>query len=221
MTGSAAVVSGGSGLPDDDARRLAQAHELFGVLLERNGLPPTWRRAPTFATLVRLILEQQVSLRSAAAAFNRLASRVGAVTPEAILASSDAALKLDGFSRQKTRYVRDLSRRVLSGSLSAEALEGDVDVVREALLEVTGIGPWTASCFQLFALGHPDVWPTGDRALYVSLGRNLGRDDVPSSVEADAMADSWSPYRSSAARMLWYDYLGGRSYEPDPDAGFI
>lgn len=204
-----------------EVHALAATHDVFADLLDRNGFPPLWRRQPSFATLVRLVLEQQVSLRSAAAAFGRLASRVGDVTPDAIIASTDEELRADGFSRQKARYVRGIASLVADGALSMAELERDPDTARAVLLSITGIGPWTASCFQLFALGHPDVWPSGDRALYVSMGRNLGRGAVPERDEADAIAEGWMPHRSTAARMLWHDYLGGRSHVDDPAAGFI
>jgi DNA-3-methyladenine glycosylase II len=220
VSGSPVVVADHTRL-EREVHALADAHGLFADLLDRNGLPPLWRREPSFATLVRLILEQQVSLRSAAAAFGRLEARVGVVIPGSIIASTDDELRADGFSRQKTRYVRGLAGLVEDGTISIPELAADPETARSSLLAVTGIGSWTASCFQLFALGHPDVWPSGDRALYVSLGRNLGRDDVPEREEADTLADSWAPYRSSAARMLWYDYLGGRSHVDDPGAGFL
>jgi len=187
----------------------------------RNGAPPDWRRQPTFGTLVRLILEQQVSLASAAAAFRRLEDRVGDVTPEAVLASSDTDLKADGFSRQKTSYVRGLASRVVGGALSMDDIASRPDTAAAVLADVKGIGPWTIACFQIFALGLPDIWPTGDRALYVSLGRNLDLPGAPDKTTADGLAASWTPYRSTAARMLWYDYLGGRQYVMDPSAGFI
>ena len=83
------------------------------------------------------------------------------------------------------------------------------------------IGPWTSACYRLFVMGEPDVWPTGDRALYVSLARNLGYAHVPSRELSDEIAARWTPHRSAAARMLWHDYLGGRVYTVSPDAGFI
>lgn len=206
---------------DSDAHRLAGIAQVFAELLTRNGPPPDWRREPTFGTLVRLILEQQVSLASAAAAFRRLEDRVGHVTPEALLASSDSDLRGDGFSRQKTSYVRGLATLIMDGALSIDDIATRPETAAVALSEVRGIGPWTVACFEIFALGRPDIWPTGDRALYVSLGRNLGMPTVPDKTTADAIAAEWAPYRSTAARMLWYDYLGGRDYVMDPSAGFI
>ncbi len=219
-TGSAVVVPDGG----DAARQVAQLvaiDPLFGALRERNGAPPAWRREPTFATIVRLILEQQVSLASATAAFTRLTERVGEVTPDAVLSSTPEELRGDGFSRQKTGYVVGIAQRILEGEFDPGSLPRDPAKAREVLLSVRGIGPWTASCFLMFAMGAVDAWPTGDRALYVSIARNLGLEDVPARERADAMADGWSPYRSVAARMLWHDYLGGRAYREDPRAGFI
>lgn len=196
---------------------LAEADPLFARLRDRNGTPPEWRRVPSFATLVLFILEQQVSLASARAAFLRLHDALGNITPEAFLTLDDVRLREIGFSRQKTGYARGLADLLLDGSLELEGLPalGDAAAMTE-LIRVRGIGRWTASCYLLFVLGRPDVWPTGDRALYVSMRNVLDLDAVPGAEAADAMADSWAPYRSVAARMLWHDYLGGRAWEPTP-----
>jgi DNA-3-methyladenine glycosylase II len=193
------------------ADRLATSDLRLGRLLERNGTPPLWGRDPGFATMVRLILEQQVSLASAAAAFDRLEKAIGIVTPHAFLTLDDDHLRRIGFSRQKTGYVRDLAAGVAAGEFGFDVLgELDSAAARSALLEIRGVGPWTADCYLLFALRRPDAWPPGDRALLVSLGRALGRDDVPGSDEAVEIAEGWRPFRSVAARLLWHDYLGGR-----------
>ncbi len=204
-----------------DTASLAEEFALFCVLLDRNGPPPLWRRDPSFETLVRFILEQQVSLASAQAAFGRLNERLGDVTPERLLRSTDDELKVDGFSRQKMSYVRGIAEIVVDGSFDPAMLPADAGLTRERLLEIRGIGPWTASCFALFVRGDRDVWPTGDRALYVSIANNLDLDEVPNRERGDAIALAWSPWRSTAARMLWHDYLGGRSHVPAPGAGFV
>lgn len=204
-----------------DAASLAGAFDLFAFLLAKNGPPPLWRRSPSFATLVRFILEQQVSLASAQAAFKRLEARLGAVTPERLLRSSDDELKADGFSHQKMGYVRGIAEIIEDGSFDPADLPDDPEEAKERLLEIRGIGPWTASCFLLFVSGDRDTWPTGDRALYVSMANNLTLDDVPDREHADALAKAWSPWRSTAAKMLWHDYLGGRSHIPAPGAGFM
>lgn len=203
------------------ADSLARRGAPFDQLLERNGPPPLWRRSPTYATLVRFILEQQVSLASATAAFGRLAERVGEVTPESVLASTADELRADGFSRQKTGYVSGIAERIRDGSFRLPTAGEDPAEARERLMSLSGIGPWTASCYLLFVLGEPDVWPDGDRALHVALAAVLELADPPTTGEAVEIASSWSPHRSTAARMLWHDYLGGRDYVVDPAAGFL
>ena len=181
-----------------DAERLADSVSLFDRLLDRNGPPPLWRRPASFGTLVRLVLEQQVSLASANAAYRRLELRVGEVTPEAVLASSDLELKQDGFSRQKSGYVRGIAARMLEGSFDPAGLSTQPDDAFDELTAIRGIGPWTASCFLVFVHGAPDEWPRGDRALHVSMSRNLGLPDPPRSDEADSIAQAWRPHRSTA-----------------------
>ena len=196
---------------------LTRADPLFQELYDRNGLPPIWGRSPVFATLVLFILEQQVSLASARAAFLRLHDAVGDMTPERFLMLDDAQLRAVGFSRQKTGYSRGLAGLLLQGSLELKSLAGyDDTTAMECLTAVRGIGRWTASCYLLFVLGRPDVWPTGDRALYIAMRNVMALDAVPAAGKADKIADRWQPVRSVAARMLWHDYLGGRRWEPSP-----
>ena len=199
-------------------RALASREPVLATLFARNGVPPLWRRKPGFPTLVRLVLEQQVSLASGAAAYRRLEARLGDVTPAGFLTLDDDELLRIGFSRQKTRYVRLLAEALVSGEFDLAAAHGLDDAAALAhLQQLVGVGPWTAGNYLLFALGRADVWPSGDRALVVSLGRALGRDAPPSYAEADAMAEDWRPWRAVAARLLWHDYLGGMAYDP---AGF-
>ena len=194
---------------------------MFATLLDANGIPPPWRRPASFGTLVRLVLEQQVSLASAQAAYLRLVERIGEPDPAALLPLSDEDLKSIGFSRQKRRYARGIAVRLIDGSLDLERVGASGDVGRTELLSVTGIGPWTTACYFLFVVGETDIWPSGDRALYVSMSRNLSLDAIPDAVTGDRIAQRWSPYRSTAARMLWHDYLGGRKYVLNRDAGFV
>jgi DNA-3-methyladenine glycosylase II len=201
---------------DEEALRAA-AFELaardarLADALARYGLPPLWARDPGFPTLLRIILEQQVSLASARAAFDRLHAAADPLTPERFLEFDDAELKAIGFSRQKTRYGRELSRAVLSGALDLEMLrEMDDDSVRAALTSVTGIGRWTADIYLLMALGRPDVWPLGDLALEVAAAEVLGLPQRPGRAELAAFAEGWRPYRAVAARILWHAYLSER-----------
>ncbi|MCB1246599.1 MAG: DNA-3-methyladenine glycosylase 2 family protein [Acidimicrobiia bacterium] len=203
--------------------RLCAKEPRFAELRRRNGEPPDWRRPATFGTLTLLVLEQQVSLASARAAFHRLVDVIGdPVEPARFLPLGDGRLREIGFSRQKASYVRGIADRLVAGSLDLDHVASlDTERAVEALTDLRGVGPWTAACWTLFVNGAPDIWPSGDRALYVSIRNVFDLPDVPRRDEADALATAWRPDRSVAARMLWHDYLGGRSYRrPDGD-GFL
>ena len=176
------------------------------------GCPPLWAREPGFPTLLHVILEQQVSLASARAAFLRLLELASPLTPERFLELDDATLKTVGFSRQKTRYGRELSQAIRSGGLDLNAVGGmEDDEVRAALTSVKGIGRWTADIYLLMALRRPDVWPVGDLALAVSAQRTLGLDMLPTSAQLLGLAEAWRPWRAVAARILWHAYLSERA----------
>jgi DNA-3-methyladenine glycosylase II len=182
---------------DDD---LAQA-------VGRSGRPGVFRRPPTFPSLVLFILEQQVSLASAAATYRRLEER-GRVTPRLLLRLDDTELRAIGFSRQKAGYVRSLAMSVADGTLTLEDLAASPDdEVRRALTAVRGVGHWTADVFLLVCLGRPDVWPVGDRALQVGTGEVTGAARPPTVRELRTIGERWRPMRSTAARIVWHDYL--------------
>ncbi len=169
-----------------------------------------WSRPPGFATMIRFILEQQVSLASADAAYTRLVDAVGEVTPATFLTLDDAALLAIGFSRQKAGYGRELAGGMENGSIDLQTLDAMADKdVMETLQEIRGIGPWTAGCYLLFVLRRNDAWPPGDRALHVAMADVLELDAVPDRAAAEEIAERWRPYRAVAARMLWHEYLGG------------
>jgi DNA-3-methyladenine glycosylase II len=177
-------------------------------IVDRYGLPEFWAREPGLETLVLLILEQQVSLASARAAYDRLEQRLGGLTTAGILASGDAELRADGFSRQKARYVRALATAVEAGSLDLGTLATlDDEGARVALVALPGIGPWTADVYLLTALRRPDVWPVGDIALQEAARRVRGLDARPTPLELEALGEAWRPHRASAARLLWHLYL--------------
>jgi DNA-3-methyladenine glycosylase II len=194
------------------ARELAARDGALGAIVERCGVPEFWMRPPGFPTLLLLILEQQVSLASAKAAFDRVASRPGGATPEAILALSDGELRADGFSRQKTRYARALSTALLDGSLDLDAVAAaDDDEARATLVVLPGIGPWTAEVYLLSALRRPDTWPVGDIALQEAAKRALMLAERPSPDELAELGERWRPHRATAARLLWHLYLYDRA----------
>ena len=135
-------------------------------IFETHGTPPLWKREANFATLIHIILEQQVSLASALSAFNRLKEKVGEITPENVLKLSDEEMKLCYFSRQKTVYARELSKAILNGDLNLKSLEKLSDAeAKHELKKIKGIGDWTADIYLLMAMLRADVMPKGDLAL--------------------------------------------------------
>ena len=176
------------------------------------GRPQMWAREEGFPTLVITILEQQVSLASAAAAFARLLAAGPALTPESFLAFDDAQLRAFGFSRQKALYCRLAARAVIEGELDFAALAAaDDDSARAALTRLKGVGPWTAEIYLLRALLRPDAWPSGDLALQIAAREVKRLPSRPTPAELDALAEAWRPLRAVAARLLWQHYLETRA----------
>lgn len=180
-------------------------------LVNEYGAPAFWQRPAGYPSLVLFILEQQVSLASAAAAYRRLSSGLGQVTPALILAASPEDLRASGVSRQKDRYLRALASAVETGDLDLVSLaQANDEVVRSKLMEIPGIGRWTADVYLLACLGRPDLWPVADRALQVATSEALYLQSVPDPAELDLIGERWRPHRSTAARLLWHAYLWRR-----------
>lgn len=172
------------------------------------GYPPLWERQPGFATLIHIILEQQVSLASAKACFDKLEKHLGVISPESFLTLSDETLLKVGFSRQKTRYSRILAQAIMAGDLDPGVFENQPDAqVFELLTKLTGIGPWTANIYLLMALGRPDIWPVGDLALVVALKDLYGLEQRPDREAFMELGKNYRPHRAVAARILWHYYL--------------
>lgn len=192
-------------------RKLAATDADLAFIFQTYGTPPLWRREQSFATLVHIILEQQVSLASALAAFNKLKEKLGEITPEAVLNLTDEEMKAAYFSRQKIVYARELARAILAGNLDLKALENltDAEVKRE-LKKIKGIGEWTADIYLLMASLRADVMPRGDLALHVAWKRLKKLERAPDSDEFQQIAEKWKPLRAAAARLLWHFYLSER-----------
>ena len=190
---------------------LARGDDAIAASVERFGVPPLWEREPSFGTLVHLILEQQVSLASALAAYRRLVEASGgAPTPSSFMRFDDAELRTIGFSRQKAGYARDLALALNDGfDLAALGAMTD-DEVRTALTRLRGIGRWTADVFLTMCMLRPDVWPRGDRGLAVGVAEMLSLAVVPEDGELEGIAARWRPFRAVAARVCWNHYLGVR-----------
>jgi DNA-3-methyladenine glycosylase II len=180
-------------------------------VVSRWGSPPFWTHSPGFPGIVLAILSQQVSLESARATFSKLEDEIGPINPEYFLSLDDHRLRAVGFSRQKTAYIRGLAHEIAAGKLNLRALEAmDDDAARRRLMQVKGIGAWTADTYLLFALRRPDAWPSGDLALAKAIQELKGLRTIPGPEEADRIADHWRPWRAVAARILWHHYLSHR-----------
>ncbi len=190
-------------------------------VLSRWGEPPFWIHPVGFPGLVIAILSQQVSLESANAAFTKLEASLASITPDAFLSLDDRTLKGIGFSRQKASYVRDLAVGITTGQVDLQGLDDSPDhQVRENLIRIRGIGPWTADCYLLFSLRRADVWPPDDLALIRSVWDLYEMDGKPDGQEVDRIAGRWRPWRAVAARILWHYYLCERGRASrDQDAG--
>jgi DNA-3-methyladenine glycosylase II len=196
---------------------LARRDRGLARLFRDDGVPPLWDRPAGFATLVQIILEQQVSLVSAAAMFRRLEQRVAPFTPARFIEKGEPFLRSLGVTRQKASYIINLARDLEEGRLDLEALvEMKDEEAMEALTAVKGIGPWTASIYLLMAMGRPDIWPPGDIALAAGIRRLRRLKDRPGAEKQLAVAEKWRPWRSVAARMLWQRYLKEKQPQKGP-----
>ncbi|MFZ9387230.1 MAG: DNA-3-methyladenine glycosylase family protein [Chitinophagaceae bacterium] len=191
--------------------RLARKDTDLAGIINRHGYPPMWTRPASFQTLILTILEQQVSLASAYAAFQKLRERIGYVTPAKILALRDEELRTCYFSRQKIVYARELATAVTRRKLILKKLETlPEEEIRGTLKKIKGIGDWTVDVYLMHALQRTDLFPLGDIALVNSL-KEVKR--LPREVTAEEMlrvAESWRPYRTIAAMILWHDYIKKR-----------
>ncbi len=193
-------------------KRLSKQDEDLAFIFQTYGVPPMWAREPNFATLLHIILEQQVSVTSALSAFNKLREKLnGKITPENLLSLSDAEMKAAYFSRQKTVYARDLAGNILNGSLDLNSF-GNLsnEEIKHELKKIKGVGEWTADIYLLMAMLRPDVMPKGDLALHVAWQRLKRLEHRPTSDEFLQIAERWKPLRSVAARLLWHFYLSAK-----------
>ena len=192
-------------------RFLADRDAHLAEVLEKYGSPPLWVRDPGFPTLVYIILEQQVSLVSAKAAFDRLNTAVRPLTPGRFLKLTDSDLLRIGFSRQKTLYARLLAESLSRGYFDLRHLHDlHDDAARNMLVAFKGIGKWTADIYLLSALRRPDIWPTGDLALATAVQEVKRLRHRPSPERLEKMSAPWKPWRAVAARLFWHHYLSKR-----------
>ena len=189
-------------------RLLVDRDEYLAKVVKTYGQPPLWVREPGFPTLVYIILEQQVSLASAKAAFDRLIAAVRPLTPKRFLKLTDAELLRIGFSRQKTLYTRLLAESLARRNFDLRYLHDlPDDSAHKMLVAFKGIGRWTADIYLLSALRRPDIWPTGDLALATAVQEEKRLRKRPSPEKLEALSTPWRPWRAVAARLFWHAYL--------------
>ncbi len=193
-------------------KKLSKQDADLTFIFRTYGVPPLWAREASFATLLHIILEQQVSLASALAAFNKLKEKLnGEITPANLLALTDAEMKACYFSRQKTVYARELAKAVADGNLDLQSFEKlSNEQIKTELKRIKGIGDWTADIYLLMAMRRADVMPKGDLALHVAWQKLSDSERRPTSDEFLEIAERWKPLRAVAARLLWHFYLSAR-----------
>jgi DNA-3-methyladenine glycosylase II len=197
--------------------RIASEDQHLKHVFDTHGTPPLWDKPESFATLIDIILGQQVSLASAKACFDKLEAMIGNITPDNYLSLNDTDLSSIGFSRQKTAYGRNVANAINDGSLDLDGLRNLTDSdVKTELEKIKGIGNWTSDIYLLMAMLRKDVMPKGDLALHIAWQKLSGIEERPKADEFLEIATRWRPYRSVAARLLWHFYLS----EIRPTAGF-
>ena len=192
---------------DQGLAYLAAQDTDLAKVVANHGRPSLRHRDPGFSTLLKTILGQQVSRTSADATYQRLSEAIGPPLPANFLSLDDDQLRSIGFSRQKTRYGRELAEALVEGRLDLDGLgERDDDAVRTALTALPGIGAWTAEIYLLFALRRSDAWPASDLGVIVGAQKVKNLAQRPSRQQLDTMAEVWRPWRGLATLILWHGY---------------
>lgn len=199
------------GLTADQLREsldaIAAREPLMAAAVARVGYPEPRIRERGYETLLRTIVGQQVSVAAAASIWAKLAAGIGDLTqPDIVAAAPDDALRAAGLSRQKASYAKSLAEEVSSGRLDLNALPADDEEAIAQLVRVKGIGRWSAEIYLLFAEGRRDIWPAGDLAVQIEVGRIMGHEERPSEKLTREIAEAWRPHRGAAAILAWHHY---------------
>jgi len=186
---------------------LAKIEPAFATGLERVGYPEPRIRDRGYQTLLRTIIGQQVSVAAASSIWAKLENAVGCgLAPEAVAVAPDDLLRTAGLSRQKVSYAKSLAEHVAAGDLDFDTLPSDDEEAIARLTAVKGIGRWSAEIYLLFAEGRGDIWPAGDLAVQIEVGRLLGLAERPGEKETRRLAEAWRPHRGTAAIFAWHHY---------------
>lgn len=193
-----------SGL-ERSARTLAKQDSQIKRALKDFGMPTSRRQPPGFSTLARIVVDQQISTKAAAAIWRRLKSTVSTVNAASIAKTPETDLRSAGLSASKVKTLKALADSVNGGTISFRRFSRQSDEdIKNSLTSVWGIGDWTAEIYMMFGMGRPDVWPTGDLALRTGW-QTLTQSE--SRIEASDLAEialRWQPHRTTAAILLWH-----------------
>jgi DNA-3-methyladenine glycosylase II len=191
----------------ESLKALAEREAAFAKVLDTHGHPEPRASAPGVETLLRTIVGQQVSVAAARSMWNKLTAKFGQpVDLETLLAASDEEMREAGMSRQKSGYLRSLAGLVLSGELDLAHLPEDDEEAIAQLTRIKGIGRWSAEIYLLFAEGRGDVWPAGDLAVQIEIGKLMGLEGKPTEKQLRELAERWRPHRGAAAVLAWHSY---------------
>jgi DNA-3-methyladenine glycosylase II len=186
---------------------LAEREQAFARVLDTHGHPEPRASEPGVETLLRTIVGQQVSVAAARSMWNKLTAKFGQpVDLQKLLAASDEEMREAGMSRQKAGYLRSLAGLVLSGELDLAHLPEDDEEAIAELIKIKGIGRWSAEIYLLFAEGRHDIWPAGDLAVQIEIGKLMGLDGKPTEKQLRELAERWRPHRGAAAVLAWHSY---------------
>ena len=190
-------------------KKLALADEDVARALESVGPPEPRVRPAGFPTLLSTIVGQQISTEAARTILGRVEALLADSSPEALLRLRNATLRKAGMSMRKVEYAKGLAKAIVNGEFDVDGLADldDEDAI-EAITALRGFGRWSAEIYLMFSLGRKDIFPSGDLALRVALGRLKGMEERPTAGQADALVAHWSPYRSAGALFLWRYYRG-------------
>jgi DNA-3-methyladenine glycosylase II len=186
---------------------LAERERAFAEVLDAHGHPEPRASEPGVETLLRTIVGQQVSVAAARSMWNKLTAKFGQpVDLQKLLDATDEQMREAGMSRQKAGYLRSLAGLVLSGEVDLAHLPEDDEEAIAQLIKIKGIGRWSAEIYLLFAEGRVDVWPAGDLAVQIEIGKLMGLEGKPTEKQLRELAERWRPHRGAAAVLAWHSY---------------
>ena len=190
-----------------DAQRLATSDPDFGELILEIGLPRERYREPTLATLIHIVVSQQISLTAADSIWRKFNTEISKITPDSIIHLGEEGLRKLGFTRSKSRATLNLCQQMRHKTFDINALFSmDDDNAKKYIIRLRGFGEWSASIFLIFCLGRADVWPSGDVALQEATRSLKKLSFRPTPKQMDDISIAWQPCRSTAAHLLWHYY---------------